>query len=308
MYVDALYTRKVYGDVYATFFDDGTIVPWKPLSIKDYIDYDVLLQSGKYVNAYIEDEIFCKCVLDKVLVNNIDDLKAGIVGAVSQSILEYSGPASSEELDNFLNIKRNESTNILHQIVSWICLGFPAYTPDDLYDMEYQDLMLRLALSEEKLLRSGVITEPFSFFNKGEEQQKKKKLRRPPPPTPKPPKQNIAQQYKQQQERTIITKADIIESSIGMDGHSKDEVAHHKIAEETAKLYPEYLDQMKKGEKVSIPSVEERKRAAEARAKANELKYKESLKQNKEYTKTELERLKIIREQERKRRAKLRNK
>lgn len=309
---EVLATRRAYGDVFATTFEDGTIVPWKLLSVDDYIHYDMLYQAQLYPDAFIEDEIFRKCVLDGSLVSHIDQLKAGIVTTVVQNILQLSGPHQPNDLQQLLEIKRHEVSNILHDMIIWICQAFPGYKPDDLYLMSYPDLMLRFAQAEVKLMRAGIITEPFSYFNQNEKTPKPKKTAKlnqtPPPVQPSPPpKINMAQQFEQQQqEQTIITKADILEGQMAMDGHSKDVVASHKIAKETAALYPEYLEQMKRGEKIKIPSTEERKAAAEARAEANKKKYQDALKKEEAFTKVELERLKKEREKERQRRQKQR--
>lgn len=309
---EILFTRKAYGDSFATKFLDGTIVPWKLLSTKDYMYYNDLLAANVYPLAFVEDEIFCKCVLDQSLVKNIDILKAGIVSHVAQAILQYSGPYSPSDIEQALELKRHEASNILHDIVIWICQAFPGYVPDDLYMLSYHDLMLRFAQAEIKLLRAGIITEPFSFYKQGEEKQQKPKkatarLNQTPIEKSKPPKKNMAKQFEeQQQDQTIITKADIIESQMGMSGHDLDIVAHQKAAEDTAALYPEYIEQMKRGEKIRIPSVEERKAAAEARAKVNKAKYDKAIKEDQAFTKVELERLKVEREKERQRRAKQR--
>ena len=77
-----------------------------------------------------------------------------------------------------------------------------------------------------------------------------------------------------------------------------------KQTKETAALYPEYMEQMKKGEKVTIPSTEERKAAALKRAKQNEVNFKKQKAQQKIADKKELEELKKVREQERQRRKK----
>lgn len=310
---EILATRRAYGDVFATSFADGTIVPWKLLTVDDYIHYDMLYKAQLYPDAFVEDEIFCKSVLDKSLIDNIDRLKAGTVSFVVQSILQFSGPGSPDDITQMLEIKRYESTNILHDMVIWICQAFPGYTPDDLYSMKYPDFMLRFAQAEIKLLRSGVITEPFSYTSLEKEQPQPKpnrtaRLNQKPatPPPPKPPKANMAKQFEKQQEQTIITKADIIESTMAMSGHDQDIVYHQKVAEETAALYPEYLEQMKRGEKVKVPSTEERVAAAEKRQAENKRKYLEAQKNYQEFSKQELERLKQEREKERRRRQKQR--
>jgi hypothetical protein len=280
---DLLELRKVHGSVFVSQLPNGQKIPWQPLSIKDYIEYDKTLRSGIYPPAYIENEIFCKCVLSQTYVDNIDKLRAGIVQQVAQDILIYSGPSAIDELDQVLNIHRNEANQILHQLVSVVCQAFPAYKPEDLYAMDYSTFILRVAQSEEKLLRTGLISEPLSFIDKNQEQANPKA---PPPPRnaeelKKQKKANLKAQWQEQQakkvqnvvpppaantqEQVIITKADIIEHQSVMSGHEQDVVRHKQTTDETAAIYGDYLQQIRDGKKLKILTSEERTKVAKER-------------------------------------------
>jgi hypothetical protein len=297
--------REQHGNVFVSNLPDGQSIPWKPLTLGDYIQYDRLIKVGLYPAAYIENEIFKKCVLDPVLVDNIDQLRAGVVSTVSTAILSYSGPQSIDELTTLLNINRNEANQALHQLVSTVCQAFPAYKPEDVYDLEYNIFMLRVAQAEEKLMRAGLMTEPISIAVPGQDSEKKKKR-------PKPPQVDLKKRYedegivptreeyledKQEKardrkaelrkvempvtppptpppttERTVISKADIIEHQQVMSGHDVDPVAHKKAADETAKLYQDYLQELADGKELRIRTPEERKAAAEERSKEHKKK------------------------------------
>jgi len=316
--------RRLYGDNFVTEFPDGLIVPWKLLSIGDYLKYDQLYQSGRIPPAVLEDEIFHKCVLDPLLITQLSELRAGTVSVVAQQILTYSAPQSPQDVQLAINIQRHiHQNNIFHQMIVWICTAFPAYKPEDLYAMNYPVLMLRLAQAEEKLLRSGLINVPFEFFNtnEGEQQQKPKNKRKEQPIESNIENEKLKEIFDKQmqqtptrsqpvvtntQKQTIITKADMVESTVQLLGHEKDEVVLDKQAKETAQYYQHYLDQMARGESVKILTVEERLAIAKTREEANRKDLLQKKQEQVEHDKIELEKLKRIKEQEKKRKSKRR--
>jgi len=153
--------RQKYGGVFITTFDDGLIVPWKPLDLGCFIQYSSDFNRSIIPFAYIEDEIFKKCVLDNTLIRQLPFLKAGIVSVVVQNIWQLSGPSSIEGFNEDLAIARdviNGDLKSLHSLVDIICMAYP-YKPEEVYDMKYETLMLRAAQAEQKLLTLGVIKE-----------------------------------------------------------------------------------------------------------------------------------------------------
>lgn len=173
--MDNHYTvRRQYGGTYASVIDNE-IIPWKLLSLKDYIQYQADISRGLYPLASIEDEIFCKCVLDKILVNQIDHLKAGIITLVAQHIWQYSGPIGVDSLNNKLNLARDEYHNgpfsIIHQLTRIITLAFP-YKPEEIYEMDYETFVERLIQAEDKLLQAGLIKESIVIESSDIEVQK----------------------------------------------------------------------------------------------------------------------------------------
>lgn len=315
--------RRYYGDVYASVISDSMIIPWRVLTMDEFIGYQQLIALNKYPLPVIQDEIFRKCVVDDYYNKSADTLPAGIVGVVVEGIWANSGPSNVHDLTLALNAQRNRAQDVLHQIVSWICQAFPAYKPEDLYAMEYPDLMLRLAQAEDKLLKFNLITEPFNFSGNIEEPQPKA----PQPKGNKKPKvdirklreefnkQKVPQQasqakptkriIQQDQEQTIITAKEMKEHELVLDGHEKDVVYLHKQTEATAEIYKDYLEQMSKDGKLRIKTVEERIEEANKRMEENKRRAMAAAKKAKSNAEVELEELKKRREAERKRRTKL---
>jgi len=265
--------RERHGEGYASLLQDGTLVPWRPLSIKEYLLYDQLAKSRRYPLAYLEDEIFRKCVLNEFQANNLGKLRAGVVTQVANAIFLTSIPQTTEALSIRLDEKRAQVDAALHDLVCFVCQAFPGYTPDQLYAMDADTLMSRVALAERKMLSTGIIKEPLELYQVNPQQ------RQTTPVKATPPKQNLAKAY-QAQKQTIITKAEAAEVSQAYTGHDKTDkiVLEDKMVGETAGIYKEYIDQLKQGKPLVIKSPEERRAAAVEKAKENELLYLESLK------------------------------
>ena len=310
--------RQIYGSVYATVLPDGRYIPWKPLPVKDYLELEALRAVGTYTQSQLEDEVFRKCVLDKLIVDRMEQLKAGTVSAVAATIFASSGPQSIDELNYIFDANRNLVQGIIHQMVSMICQAFPAYTPDKVYDMDYETMMQRAALAEDKLLKTGILNERVVFEQQGVPQQQQQQVQ------PKLDSKRLFDHYNKQREprvskpviapspsvekQTVITATDMVESEQAYTGHERSDkiLRESKMVDETATVYGDYLQQMRDGKKVVIPPHEERLRAAKARAEENKKKYEESLKQKAQVDAKERAKLLEIREKARARKARKR--
>lgn len=175
--------RKLYGNTFVTAFDDGFLVPWRPLTMGDYITYSQDRERGLIPSPCLEDEIFVKCVQDQSILRQKDFLKAGIVSTVVINIWQFSGPTSIDSFNNDLETARQilnfSETKAIHQLVQIITMAFP-YKPEEVYDMPYDLFMLRLAQSESKLLQLGLfLKEPIYLAPEKPEVPEKKAAPRP---------------------------------------------------------------------------------------------------------------------------------
>ena len=275
---EKLLLRELYGQSYVTILPDGQKIPWKPLTIGDHLYYENQIESGAYPIAYIENEIFKKCVLNPVLTKQIDKLHAGIVSTVVFTILKYSTPDSLDHLEYILHIQRINANAILHDLVNHVCQAYPAYKPEELYAMDLETFMLRVATAERKLLTTGLIKAPLTFTvedNNSKKKSKKSTTRLAPEVPATEPPTNLAHEFKKQHadsERTIITSDDTREHQVVYTGHEKTDkiVLEHQMTKDTANIYGDYIEQMRRGEKIVIKTPEERKAAALIKAKENE--------------------------------------
>ena len=279
--VDLPSLRRKYGPVFITTLKNGDVIPWKQLSIGDYLEYSALLSNYVYAKATIEDEIFSKCVLDEYVVDILPALKAGTVSTVVKDIIENSGPVNIQDLNQTLDIFRSVASQAIHQTVVLVAQAFPGYKLEDIYEMNYSDFMLRLAQAESKMLQLGILEEPINFQDpqmvseapeeepmrpmdmylkyletKGE--QKKTQAS----PVKKPPSEN----------QTVIRGVDSKDLEMEMSGHEKEDnlLQSKEMLDDAALIYKDYLEQMSAGNKLEIQTPEERVAAAEQRAKNNE--------------------------------------
>ena len=170
--------RKKYGEgVYLTVFPHGLIVPWRPLLLKDYILYTREISHNVTNLSFLEDEIFCKTVVEQTFVRQLDFLSAGIVSTVVQNVIQHSGPNGIDAFNQDLETQRVEilegQSAALHDLVSLITNAFP-YKPEEVYAMNYETFLLRVVQAEKKLLLAGVIKEPVQLISKDEPKKKRR--------------------------------------------------------------------------------------------------------------------------------------
>jgi hypothetical protein len=161
--------RKRYGDNWLTIFPESLEIPWRQLTLQEFLDYDSLFRSGRYTAVEVEDEIFCTAVLNSTYIENIDILPAGVVSVVASQILEISGVQSPEQITQDLNLARDQVQDFISSALTLICSVFPAYTPEAVLALNYQNFMRRLAMAERRLLELGVLKEPISVLSPEQE-------------------------------------------------------------------------------------------------------------------------------------------
>ena len=158
--------RKKHGSIFVTIFSDDIVIPWKPLTVEEYIKYQ-LDQSRRLISiAQLEDEIFRKCVQDESLIRQMPFLKAGIISTVVSNIWQQSGPSGidsfNKDLDTARYLLQLDGIKILHQLVQIVSTAFP-YKPEEIYAMDYETLLFRTVQAEEKLIQLGHMKEPLQL-------------------------------------------------------------------------------------------------------------------------------------------------
>jgi hypothetical protein len=289
--------REIHGSVFVTETPDGLIVPWRPLSFGEFLEYEAAFKGGLIAPASLEDEIWKKCVTDPILQKNIALQKAGTVTTVVRSIMENSGPQSINNFNDVLNYYRGIALQPVHAVATVICRAFPGYTPDDIYDMDFHKMSLRLAQAEAKLMALGLMQEPIIFMSPEEEQEgpkerpqikvDPKKLKEAFDLQETQPMHKRIEKAKAQGKKKLDLSKEMEEEDIDLGSTTNgeefvvstgmmmaglelgDENEGRQLKRDAKELYPDYL---KMGNKVKIKSVEERIQEAHARMEANKKK------------------------------------
>jgi hypothetical protein len=104
-------------------------------------------------------------------------MRAGIVSTVVKLIMQMSGPANPESFNSDLEIARKLVDTLNSQVIMVICRAFPAYKPEDIADMQWSDVLIRLAQAERILMKKQPpeLMEPLRMLNEEELEQTKQK-------------------------------------------------------------------------------------------------------------------------------------
>jgi len=163
--MDLLEAKKKHDNLYKVVFADNTIVLFRLLSWKEYEYFHYMY--GQNLIDQQDESLFDQCVLDIKHNPDRDKLRAGVVHTVTNIILSLSGPKSIENWQEALESARKDSVpTLLSQIEMVICRAFPAYKPDDIWNMGWPMIINRLAQAEQLLLQTKQIDKPLRFTGK----------------------------------------------------------------------------------------------------------------------------------------------
>jgi hypothetical protein len=289
--------RKKYGDNWITIFPDGLEIPWRQLTLQEFLDYTDLLNSGRYTEIEIEDEVFCKCVLQELFIENIDILPTGTIAAVVAQILQCSGPQTIDQINQDLAVAREQTSDFMSHIATLICSVFPAYKPEDLFAMKYSDFMKRAAMAEARLMELGIRREPLQAVGPGEvavqtvvERPSDKRRR-------ELLEERKAEMEKKMQQKLgnlnhlegVITKDKMKDGAMSfvpdLSMDPQDHLINKKRMEEAKAealtglehIYPEYFKMLKEGKKITPDTINQTKGKTPEEVKKNYEKYTEKV-------------------------------
>lgn len=156
--------RRQYGPgLVVRFTRTGLEVPCRKLTMGEVLHFTHLFSHGEVPNAVIEDEIFSSTVQYKYLVDQIDELPAGVVTLVAQTVLSGSGLPDRVQFNSDLEAARAEIETPTYQCLTIILRAFPGYTPEDVRALSYEAFMTNLAQAEKLLIERGQLAEPISM-------------------------------------------------------------------------------------------------------------------------------------------------
>lgn len=291
--------RKRYGDNWLTIFPSGLEIPWRKLTLQEFIQFEKLFRSGKYSAVEVEDFIFSAAVLERLYIDNIDILPSGIVSTVAAQIFQCSGPFSPQAINQDLDVARNQVQDFISGCIPVICSVFPAYKPEDLLALDYLVFMERLAMAESRLLQIGVLKTPLQVLIPENEEEDNidppaTSIPLPPPMQQKPSsnKRLQIQQKLQDKFKNLNTKHPegvITDNKIktteqyipDLSVDPRDQLLNQikidkvkqKAIEDLEVIYPEYFELMKAGKKLSPEVIQSVKGSTNQQIKAKHQEY-----------------------------------
>lgn len=280
--------RREHGECFVTRLFNGLEIPWNPLSLKEYIEYDLEFKIGRIPAATLEDEIFKKCVLDSHTKMNIDILDAGIVTTVAGQIMDFSGPGGPDQLGNDLNEARVRVDNFINDSIAIILQTFSGYTAEQVYALSYQEFLELLAMAERRLMAMGILQEPIHPVVPEQEnavpQEKFQDLNPPEPvmdpyhPPPKPVKKNKDLVVSSGEDGQMFN---IPEGATAQDREVYMRMNAHKWKEDALEgldlIYPDLMKKLADGEKITPETVRSTRGQTPQEVKAKHRDYKKAV-------------------------------
>jgi hypothetical protein len=131
------------------------LIYWRPLTLREHDIYTKIFTLGLSSKGKVEDLIFQDIVLDPLILDQMNLLPPGIVPSIVGAAMMVSGNnLDSDQEMNRMNtdldqIRDSISDNPYEQFIMLICKAFPKYTPSDIEQLEYYEMLRLLAMAEQ---------------------------------------------------------------------------------------------------------------------------------------------------------------
>lgn len=183
-YLDAKLSSD--GGLFRTDFGDDGFVVWKPLPWDDYRKYrEARKILGPKIDLEIEESVYDKCVVyssfdaapppdleldserNEWIAISREHQPAGVITTIVKLIMFMSGTDDPQAVVAQLSNHRPLIANIEDQLVAFICRAFPAYKPEEIESLSWQQLLKRAAQAE---MVTGI---PIELVDPKEEEKKR---------------------------------------------------------------------------------------------------------------------------------------
>ena len=135
----------------------GHLIYWRPLTLREHDIYHKIISIGLVPIGKIQDQIFCEIVQNPDLVDGINLSPPGLVASIANAALTVSGNLLQGEDDmNRMNIDIAQMRDVVNsspyeQFILVICKAFPTYTPSDIEQLDYQEMLRLLVMAEQMI-------------------------------------------------------------------------------------------------------------------------------------------------------------
>jgi len=99
----------------------------------------------------LEEGIWEQCVIEQSFGADFGDINAGVITTIAQLVMRLSCPQDIMSVEADLTTERMKLEDITKQLMLKVCEAFPSYTPDTVGDLEWGELIERVAQAEKIL-------------------------------------------------------------------------------------------------------------------------------------------------------------
>jgi hypothetical protein len=153
--MDLAALKRKYRFIFCTQFADK-LVYWRPLTLREHDIYTKIIAMDLSPIGEVQDTIFRDIVLNPDIIDEMNLMPPGVVPSIVNAALFVCGNLLQSEADmirmnsDIEEMRKAISANPYEQFILLICKAFPTYTPSDIEELEYQE-MLRLLVMAEKM-------------------------------------------------------------------------------------------------------------------------------------------------------------
>lgn len=131
------------------------LIYWRPLSLREHDIYHKIIALDLVPVGKLQNKIFREIVLNPDLVDEMNLTPPGLVPSIANAALAMSGNLLKNEDDmerlnaDLTSMREAVSNNPYEQFILLICKAFPTYTPSDVEQLEYQEMLRLLVMAEQ---------------------------------------------------------------------------------------------------------------------------------------------------------------
>jgi len=139
--------KEEHGSVYNAVMAGQEFI-FRSLTLKEF---DAFMAQSKKLDSALLDEYIVDMGLLYPYDPDFDNKPAGVVTGLAEEILEYSSFGTPKSGIQVLDEEREQFLDVRGLLKAFIIAGMPAYTEEDLEDLNFRQLAHKVALSEKVL-------------------------------------------------------------------------------------------------------------------------------------------------------------
>lgn len=129
---------------------DGRIL----FSLLPMSEYNLVKKVGQNFPGLIpelEDDIWRRCVVEQSFGTDLSAMKAGVISTLAELVMRLSCPQDIMSVELDLIAEREQLQDVTKQLNLKVCEAFPSYTPDEVDELPWSELIKKVAQAEKVL-------------------------------------------------------------------------------------------------------------------------------------------------------------